>query len=127
MNLLKKQGFFNSITLYMGTALGFFNLIILFQRVLTAEQIGFFALISSAITLLYTQIAAIGYSSVITRFFPFFKSDDKNHHGFPTYVFKVTAIGFLVVTAFYVFGKEYILNFKASAKDLPTFLNTTTL
>ncbi|MFC5284578.1 lipopolysaccharide biosynthesis protein [Pedobacter alpinus] len=121
MNLLKKQGFYNSITLYIGTALGFFNLIILFQRVLTAEQIGFFALMSSAITLLYTQIAAIGYSSVITRFFPFFKSDDKKHHGFPTYVFKVTAIGFLIVTAFYVFGKEYILDFKSAAKGSSYF------
>lgn len=120
MNLLKKQGFFNSITLYIGTALGFFNLIILFQRVLTAEQIGFFGLITS-VSLLYTQLAAIGFSSAITRYFPFFKTDDRKHHGFPLYVFKVTLIGFLVVTAFYIFGKEVIQNYKNNDKGSSLF------
>ncbi|HET8828174.1 MAG TPA: oligosaccharide flippase family protein [Pelobium sp.] len=113
MNLLKKQGFFNSITLYIGTALGFFNLIILFQRAFTAEQIGFFVLMNS-VCLLYTQFAAIGFNSVIPRYFPYFKAQDGNHHGFPSYVFKVTGIGFLVVTALYVFGKEIVIDFKDS-------------
>lgn len=121
MNLLKKQGFYNSITLYIGTAFGFFNLIILFQRALTAEQIGFFALMSSSVSLLYTQISAIGFSSVITRYFPFFKSDDRKHQGFPTYVFVVTIIAFLIVTAFYVFGKEYVLHFKSADKGSSYF------
>jgi O-antigen/teichoic acid export membrane protein len=120
MNLLKKQGFFNSITLYIGTALGFFNLIILFQRVLTAEQIGFFGLITS-VSLLYTQLASIGFSSAITRYFPFFKTDDRKHHGFPLYVFKVTLIGFLVVTVFYIFGKEVIQNYKNNDKGSSLF------
>jgi O-antigen/teichoic acid export membrane protein len=120
MSLLKKQGFFNSITLYIGTALGFFNLIILFQRVLTAEQIGFFVLITS-VSLLYTQLAAIGFSSAITRYFPFFKTDDRKHQGFPLYVFKVTLIGFLVVTVFYIFGKEFIQNFKSNNKGSSLF------
>ena len=120
MNLLKKQGFFNSITLYIGTALGFFNLIILFQRVLTAEQIGFFGLITS-VSLLYTQLSAIGFSSAITRYFPFFKTDDRKHHGFPLYVFKVTLIGFLVVTVFYIFGKEVIQNYKNNDKGSSLF------
>nr|WP_294897309.1 lipopolysaccharide biosynthesis protein [uncultured Pedobacter sp.] len=115
MNLLKKQGFYNSITLYIGTGLGFFNLIILFQRSFTAEQIGFFGLLIS-VSLLYTQVAAIGFSSVITRYFPYFKSEDLKHHGFPTYVFKITGIGFLVVTCFYVFGKEFIIDFKSHNK-----------
>jgi len=120
MNLLKKQGFFNSITLYIGTALGFFNLIILFQRVLTAEQIGFFGLITS-VSLLYTQIAAIGFSNAITRYFPFFKTDDRKHNGFPLYVFKITLIGFLVVSAFYIFGKEFIQSFKQNNKGSSLF------
>ncbi|HEX7366611.1 MAG TPA: lipopolysaccharide biosynthesis protein [Pelobium sp.] len=120
MNLLKKQGFYNSITLYIGTALGFFNLIILFQRSFTAEQIGFFGLLTS-VSLLYTQVAALGFSAIITRYFPYFKTDDATHHGFPTYVFKITGIGFLIVTCFYIFGKEFIINFKAENKGSSYF------
>ncbi len=111
MNLLKKQGFFNSITLYTGTALGFLNLIILFQRAFTAEEVGFFLLMTS-VCLLYTQFAAIGFNSIITRYFPYFKTQDGNHQGFPSYVFKATSIGFLVVTVFYIFGKEFVIYFK---------------
>lgn len=122
MNLLKKQGFYNSITLYIGTALGFFNLIILFQRVLSPEQIGFFVLIS-AVSVFYTQIAAIGFSSVITRYFPFFKTDDRKHNGFPLYVLKITTIGFVIVTLCYIFGKEFIQQFKTSEKGSSLFYN----
>jgi O-antigen/teichoic acid export membrane protein len=120
LNLLKKQGFYNSITLYIGTGLGFFNLIILFQRSFTAEQIGFFGLLIS-VSLLYTQVAAMGFSSVITRYFPYFKSDDFKHQGFPTYVFKITSIGFLIVTCFYIFGKEFIIDLKSSSKGSSYF------
>ena len=71
MNLLKKQGFYNSITLYVGTVLGFLNLIILFQRYLKIEEIGYFSLLI-AISLLYTQLSLLGFGSVITRYFPFY-------------------------------------------------------
>lgn len=120
MNLLKKQGFFNSITLYVGTALGFFNLIILFQRVLTPEQIGFFGLIT-AVSLLLSQLAAIGFSSAITRYFPFFKTDDRKHNGFPMYVFKITLVGFLIISAIYILGKEFIHQFKVENKSSSLF------
>lgn len=115
MNLLKKQGFYNSITLYIGTALGFFNLIILFQRAFTAEQIGFFGLMIS-VCLLYTQIAALGFNNIITRYVPYFKSADGIHQGFPSYVLKITSLGFLVVTTFYIFGKEFLIDFKVDNK-----------
>lgn len=111
MNLIKKQGFYNSITLYIGTALGFFNLIILFQRFLTAEQIGFFNLVIS-VSLLFSQIASLGFASVIVRYFPYLKTDDKTHNGFPIYVLKVTLTAFIIVMLLYISGKE--LFFKPS-------------
>ncbi len=120
MNLLKKQGFYNSIILYIGTALGFFNLIILFQRFLTAEQIGFFNLII-AVSLLITQIASLGFGSVIVRYFPYFKTDDKSHNGFPLYVFKVTLIAFLVIVLFYVGGKAFFFKEKTGSNSASLF------
>ncbi len=110
MNLLKKQGFFNSITLYVGTALGFLNLIILFQRYLKIEEIGYFSLLI-ALSLLYTQLSLLGFGSVITRYFPFFKTDDKKHGGFATFTILFSIIGFTIITIGYIGFKQIILSF----------------
>ena len=108
MNLLKRQGFYNSITLYLGTALGFFNLIIIFQRVLSLEEIGFFN-IMIAVSLLYIQIATLGFTSVITRYLPFFRTEDKKHGGFPLFVFAVCIVAFLILTAVFLLFRESVL------------------
>ncbi len=117
MNLLQKQGFFNSITLYLGVFLGFFNSIILFQRYLTLEEIGYFTLLIY-IPLIYTQVSSLGFSSVITRYFPFYKTNDKAHGGFPSFVFLVIGAGFLIVTLGFFFFKEVIFSFYADKEDL---------
>ena len=110
MNLLKKQGFYNSITLYVGTALGFLNLIILFQRNLELEEIGYFSLLI-AVSLIYTQLSLMGFGSVITRYLPFFRTEDKHHGGFASLAFVVPLIGFAIVTLGFIGLKEIILNF----------------
>jgi O-antigen/teichoic acid export membrane protein len=108
MNLLKKQGFYNSITLYVGTVLGFLNLIILFQRYLQIEEIGYFSLLI-AISLLYTQLSLLGFGSVITRYFPFYRSDDKKHGGFATLTFLFSLIGFTIITIGFIGLKQLII------------------
>src|ERR1700712_3803734 len=101
MNLLKRQGFFNSIILYAGTALGFFNLVILFQRYLSIEEIGFFSLMI-ALSLLYAQLASVGISNIVLKFFPHYRTEDKKHGGFITFVLIWCLIGFLLFTLFFV-------------------------
>ena len=110
MNLLQKQGFLNSLILYAGTALGFFNLIILFQRFLTLEQIGFFSLLI-AISLLYAQVASVGISNVILKYFPYYRTDDKKHGGFATFVALWTLAGFIVFTLLFCLFKGYIIDY----------------
>jgi O-antigen/teichoic acid export membrane protein len=110
MNLLKRQGFFNSLILYAGTALGFFNLIILFQRFLSIEEIGFFSLMI-AISLLYAQIASLGISNVILKYFPYYRSDDKRHGGFATLVTVWSLISFAIFTALFLLFRNSIINF----------------
>ena len=110
MNLLKKQGFYNSITLYVGTMLGFLNLIILFQRYLKIEEIGYFSLLI-ALSLLYTQLSLLGIGSVITRYFPFYRTDDKKHGGFATFTILFSLIGFVIITIGFIGFKQIILSF----------------
>lgn len=109
MNLLQKQGFFNSLILYAGIMLGFFNGIILFQRVLTIEEIGFFNLTTTVLAL-YTQAASLGINNIIIKFFPHYRTDDKKHGGFVTFVFLWTAISFIVFTILFVVSRNGIID-----------------
>lgn len=105
MNLLQKQGFFNSIILYIGFAVGFLNSMILFQRFLTLEEIGFFYLLIN-ISVFYTQLTSLGLPAVITRYFPFYRTQDKTHYGFPVFVIKLCLLSFVVVSAGFIALKE---------------------
>ena len=109
MNLLQKQGFYNSLILYAGTALGFFNLIILFQRVLTLEEIGFFAIMNT-VALLYAQIASVGINNIILKFFPYYRTDDKKHGGFVVFVISWCAINFLLFSLIFFLFKNAIIS-----------------
>ena len=112
MNLLKKQGFYNSIVLYAGIALGFLNLSILFQRYLSIEEIGFFSLMN-VVALLYAQIASIGINNVILKYFPYYRTDDKKHGGFVSFVIIWCVINFLIFTLlFFVFKDQIITHYK---------------
>ncbi|QEM12719.1 lipopolysaccharide biosynthesis protein [Mucilaginibacter rubeus] len=109
MNLLQKQGFFNSLILYAGVALGFLNLTILFQRILTTEEIGFFILMGT-ISLLYAQFAGLGIGNIILKYFPYYRSDDKKHGGFASFVAVWCLIGFVAFTVFFVVFKDLIIS-----------------
>ncbi len=110
MNLLQKQGFFNSIILYAGTALGFFNLIILFPHYLTVEELGFYSLLI-AISGLFAQFASAGISNVILRYFPYFRSDNKAHGGFVTFVCLFVLLSFAVFTILFLVLKTPVLDY----------------
>jgi len=120
-NLLQKQGFLNSIILYAGTALGFVNLIILFQRVLTLEEIGFFTLMLT-ISLLYAQVASLGISNIILKYLPYYRSDDKRNGGFATFVTAWSLIGFAIFTILFVLFKGSIIGFYKNKNGAPLLI-----
>ena len=110
MNLLQKQGFFNSIILYAGTALGFFNLIILFPRYLTVEELGFYSLLI-ATSGLFAQLASAGISNVILRYFPYYRSQNKGHGGFVTFACLFVLLSFAVFTILFLVLKTPVLSY----------------
>ena len=121
MNLLQKQGFFNSLILYAGVALGFFNLIILFQRILTTEEIGFFILMGT-ISLLYAQFAGLGIGNIILKYFPYYRSDDKKHGGFASFVTVWSLIGFAIFTVLFVVFKDFIISYYKNKDGAPLLI-----
>lgn len=121
MNLLQKQGFFNSLILYAGVALGFFNLIILFQRILTIEEIGFFSLMGT-IALLYAQFAGLGIGNIILKYFPYYRNDDKKHGGFVSFVAVWSLIGFVIFTVLFVVFKDFIISYYKDKNGAPLLI-----
>ncbi|MDB5147311.1 MAG: hypothetical protein JWQ57_1331, partial [Mucilaginibacter sp.] len=121
MNLLQKQGFFNSLILYAGVALGFFNLIILFQRILTIEEIGFFNLMGT-IALLYAQFAGLGIGNIILKYFPYYRSDDKKHGGFISFVTVWSLVGFVIFTVLFIVFKDSIISYYKDKDGAPLLI-----
>ena len=122
MNLIKKQGIINSISLYIGTVLGFLNLMIIFQRSLSLEEIGFYNILI-AVVVLYTQFASLGISNVITRFLPFFRTDDKKHHGFATYIFIVACTTFILFSVGFFLLKSQVIAFKTDGRETASLMD----
>ncbi len=112
MSFIQRQGFFNSISLYLGTAIGFLNLMIVFQRTLTLEEIGFYNILV-AITILYTQFASLGISNVITRYLPQFRTRDHRHHGFARYIFLTCSATFILFSASFFLFKDEVISFRS--------------
>ncbi|HVW12273.1 MAG TPA: polysaccharide biosynthesis C-terminal domain-containing protein [Mucilaginibacter sp.] len=108
MGIVKKQVYKNTIVSYAGMAFGFVNLIFLYPHFMTTEQIGLFLLLIS-LSVLYSLIASMGVPSIILRYFPFFRSEDKTHNGFLYWIAGFALIGFVASTLVFYLLKPVIV------------------
>jgi len=109
MGIVKKQVYKNTIVSYAGMVIGFVNLILLYPRFLTTEQIGLFQLLIG-LSVLYSLIASMGVPSIIVRYFPFFKTEDRTHNGFVRLMGKFAFVGFIISTAVFFILKPIIVS-----------------
>lgn len=107
MGIVKKQAYKNTIVSYLGMVIGFVNLILLYPRFFTTEQLGLFQLLI-ALSVLYSLIASLGAPNIIIRYFPFFKSEDRIHNGFISFIALYALIGFLISTTLFFILKPII-------------------
>src|SRR3546814_20198489 len=81
MGIVKRQGFYNSIMIYAGLAMGYVNTILLIPRAFDIGEAGLYGVFLS-ISLTFAQLPTSGITSLIGRFFPWFRSVDKKQKGF---------------------------------------------
>jgi O-antigen/teichoic acid export membrane protein len=120
MGLIIRQSFKASISNYLGFALGFLSLFILFPLFFTPVELGAVRLFIELGSVL-SAFALMGTNSSINRFFPYFKTADQKHHGFFFWALVIPAIGFLFLTlilfisgdSFFVFLNENALEYKS--------------
>jgi O-antigen/teichoic acid export membrane protein len=62
-------------------------------------------------------VASIGINSVIIKYFPYYRSDDKKHGGFVTFVIAWCLFGFALFTLLFVLGQQSIIAYFKGEKE----------
>lgn len=94
MGFIQKDALKTMLISYAGLFLGYLNKAVLFIWFLNTEQIGLVNLIVS-IGLLFGNLAGLGSTYAIWKFFPFLRNKEKSHHGFLSLVLLVSLVGAL--------------------------------
>lgn len=95
MSTIKKQGIQNALITYLGVAIGFVSLMFIQPNLLKTEDLGLTRILIASASLLVT-ILPLGISSVTTRFFPYFRNQEKNHHGYFGFMMLFPLVGTIV-------------------------------
>ena len=94
MGEIQKQFVKGTIFNYLGIALGFLYVGILFPMLLTTEQIGLLSVLVAYATIA-AQLSSLGFNAVTTRLFPYFRNKEKGHNGFMMMGTSVQMVGFV--------------------------------
>jgi O-antigen/teichoic acid export membrane protein len=106
MGIIIRQSAKSSLVSYIGVLIGTFNVLYLYNKFLTAEQLGLYVALTS-FPLVMAGFAHLGTPLVAVRFFNQFASDQDRHHGFLGYLLLVPAVGFTVFMVCYSLGKGF--------------------
>ena len=79
MGIIKQQTIKGSIYSYLGVLVGFLTVTILQPYSLAPAQIGLITLLAS-LSALFAQFFILGFNGT-ARYFPYFRSEEKQHHG----------------------------------------------
>jgi O-antigen/teichoic acid export membrane protein len=116
MGIVKQQAYKNTIVSYAGMAIAYINTVLLFPYFTNAAEYGFYNLIIS-VSVLYSLVSSIGGPSIIAKYFPFYRTDDRRHNGFIHWVAVLTLIGFAAATVLYIAFKPLILGAYSTNKS----------
>lgn len=80
IGVMARQAALNTVLTYVGIALGFINVVVLYPKVLESDQFGLTRLMVAIVTIA-AQVAQLGAENTIVRFFPYFKDPLRQHRG----------------------------------------------
>lgn len=119
MGIIIRQGIKSSIVSYVGVVIGTINVLFLYNRYLSPEQLGLYVALTS-FPLVFASIAHLGMPHVSVRFFNHFKDDQQQHHGFFAFLLLVPLVGCLLFTVLYLNCKPLFFYFYESNSPLLT-------
>ncbi|MES2140605.1 MAG: oligosaccharide flippase family protein [Bacteroidota bacterium] len=116
MGIIEQQATKNAIYSYLGAGLGFFT-VLWMSHTLTTDENGLIRILVSIAALL-AQVSGLGFSSVTIRLFPYFRNQEKGHHGFLYYAIIVSIVGFLLCWLGFYFFKSMIIESNSEKSKL---------
>lgn len=109
MGIIERQTVKGSFFSYIGVALGFITVGLLWPRFLEPEEIGlinFFVAISAILA----QVGSLGINSVCVRLFPEFREPSRKHNGFLSLGLLFLTVGTTIVLTYYLMFREKIID-----------------
>ena len=117
MGIIVKQSVKGTIYVYLGVLLGFVTTAILFPRIYSPGENGLLRILV-AYSALIAQLGTLGINGVTIRLFPFFKTQDKKHHGFLPLALSVGLAGFLISTILLLLCKPWLVGMSLEKSTL---------
>jgi O-antigen/teichoic acid export membrane protein len=118
MGIVIRQSIYSTIISYVGVVIGYINLLYLYPKFLSLEQIGLFRTIQDAAILL-APFAQFGLTQSIFRFYPQFVKDKSTSHTFITLMMLLALAGFAIFfVIFKIFETPLLSYFQDNAKEI---------
>lgn len=108
MGIIIKQSVRGAFWSYLGIAVGYVNVGIIMPQFFNTAQIGLVQIFIS-VSLIFSQFATLGFTSVINRLFPVFRNPAKQHNGFLFLALLTGVAGFLLSIAGFILLKPWIV------------------
>ena len=119
MGIIIRQGIKSSIVSYVGVVIGTVNVLFLYNRYLSPEQLGLYVALTS-FPLVFASVAHLGMPHVSVRFFNHFSDEQRQHNGFFTFLLLVPFVGCALFTALYLTVKPAFFYFYDQSSPLLT-------
>jgi O-antigen/teichoic acid export membrane protein len=118
MGIVIRQSIYSTIISYAGVVIGYINLLYLYPKFLSLEQVGLFRTIQDAAILL-SPFAQFGLTQSIFRFYPQFVKDKSTSHTFITLMMMMALAGSAVFfIVFKIFETPLLSYFEDNAKEI---------
>ncbi len=107
MGIVQQQTIKGTFYSYLGVLIGFVTVIYFQPKALSAEQVGLIGILAS-FSQMFAQFAILGFNGT-ARYFPYFRNEEKNHHGYLFLACTIALAGFISFTILaYVFKEQII-------------------
>ena len=107
MGIIQQQTIKDTFYSYLGVAIGFITIYYFQTHALSKEQVGLITILTP-FSIFFSQFAILGFNGT-ARYFPYFRDERQNHHGYLALACLVSLLGFMLFTAFaFIFKAEII-------------------
>jgi len=119
MGIIERQGIKQSLAAYVGVLIGVVNLLYIYPKFLTEDELGLIRFIIDT-AMMVAPLIFLGSNTIIIRFFPHFKDAEKKHNGFLFFLCAILGVGFLLFLLGSFFFQEDIVSYYTCKNELFT-------